>query len=63
MTASRPASHSPALASLHSARHHPISNIATTNETNNVTFLPSTSKAQTAKEGNRRQRKATHRAA
>jgi hypothetical protein len=31
-------------------RNHPMSTIATTNETSNVTSLPSTSKAQTAKE-------------
>jgi hypothetical protein len=31
-------------------RIHPMSTIATTNETSNVTSLPSTSKAQTAKE-------------
>jgi hypothetical protein len=31
-------------------RIHPMSSIATTNETSNVTSLPSTSKAQTAKE-------------
>jgi hydroxypyruvate isomerase len=31
-------------------RIHPMNSIATTNETSNVTSLPSTSKAQTAKE-------------
>jgi hypothetical protein len=31
-------------------RIHPMSSIATTNETSNITSLPSTSKAQTAKE-------------